>query len=398
MGHVRARDPARSRVSSLSLHYLEVSNLFRTQGHTGIQRVVRACVRYLPAESHVCAVYDVWSRCFRALPAAAVLTGIGRGWCVRRWAYPKITLQAGDVWWDIDSSWHEVPARATWLEHLKTLGVKVVWLHYDAVPLLGPQWCHAVTVQRWQAHFHAHLQYADVVLGISHYVVDTLQAYRQAQHLPPLPSAVVPLGCDIVVSAPASTSVWPWHDAPFVLMVGTLEPRKNHELLWQVYQNSLRAHTPLHCVLVGKLGWNMQAMVDQWQHDKDWAVRWHWLDTVDDAALARLYQRAWAVVVPSWYEGYALSALEALRYGRPLLASLAGSVPEVTQGCATLLSPDAPHAWADVLRAWWTDPALYQQACRQAQRFEQHMFGLDWEHAVLLWPATLAALQPSATS
>jgi len=372
--------------------------LFRTQGHTGIQRVVRACVRYLPLGSRGCAVYDEWSRCFRALPAAEVLAGRGRGWRLRRWAYPKIKLQAGDVWWDIDSSWHEAPARAIWLEHLKTIGVKVVWLHYDAIPMLEPQWCHATTVQRWQAHFQAHLQHADVLLGISQHVVDTLQAYRQAQHLPRLPSAVVPLGCDTVASAPVPSSVWPWQDAPFVLMVGTLEPRKNHELLWQVYQKSLRMHTPLHCVLVGKLGWNMQDSVDQWQQDKDWAVRWHWLDKVDDAALAQMYQRAWAVVLPSWYEGYALSVLEALRYGRPLLASLAGSVPETAQGCATLLPPDAPQAWADVLLVWWNDPALYRQACQQAQRFEQQMLGLGWKQAVSLWPAKLAALLPQVTS
>jgi glycosyltransferase involved in cell wall biosynthesis len=138
----------------------------------------------------------------------------------------------------------------------------------------------------------------------------------------------------------------------------------------------------------------MQDRLDTWQQDKDWAVRWHWLGNVDDVALAQLYQQAWAVVLPSWYEGFALTVLEALRYGRPLLASSAGSVPEVAQGCATLLPPDDPQAWADVLLEWWNDPAAYQQARQQAQRFEQQMLGVGWEQAVLLWPAKLAALLP----
>lgn len=74
-----------------------------------------------------------------------------------------------------------------------------------------------------------------------------------------------------------------------------------------------------------------------------------------DDALAGLYRRALATVVPSPHEGFGLPALEAMACGSPVLAANAGALPEVCGDAAVLLDPAAPDAWAQALRRLASD-------------------------------------------
>ena len=68
---------------------------------------------------------------------------------------------------------------------------------------------------------------------------------------------------------------------------------------------------------------------------------------VDERALRTAYQNAFALLQPSWHEGFGLPVLEAFSQSLPVIASDCASLPEVSGGAALLCPPNSPAAWAE---------------------------------------------------
>jgi glycosyltransferase involved in cell wall biosynthesis len=125
----------------------------------------------------------------------------------------------------------------------------------------------------------------------------------------------------------------------FILHVGTIEPRKNLPLLFEV-----AAQTNEHIVVAGKLGWLTDPILAQ---VKELGVedRVTFTGFIDDDDLPALISTANVLAMPSKYEGFGLPILEAMACGTPVVASNAASLPEVG-GDAAL------YAWHDDVRSW----------------------------------------------
>ena len=107
----------------------------------------------------------------------------------------------------------------------------------------------------------------------------------------------------------------------FLLMVATIEPRKNHGTLlaaWEQLRTEKYSHLKL--VIVGMLGWDHEAIVSRFQ---PWLERSELflLEAVPAAELRILYRHARATVCPSYYEGFDFSGIEAMRCGGAVAAS-----------------------------------------------------------------------------
>lgn len=132
---------------------------------------------------------------------------------------------------------------------------------------------------------------------------------------------------------------------PFVLLVSTFEPRKNHILaftLWLklIEKRGLRRTPPLVCV--GHRGWKTEEVMSLLRSDKTLQRRVHTLIGIADADLAELYQRSLFTFYPSVYEGWGLPVTEALCHGKVPLISAVSSLPEA-EGCfAEYFDPDSP--------------------------------------------------------
>ncbi|MGI8586567.1 MAG: glycosyltransferase family 4 protein [Chloroflexia bacterium] len=148
------------------------------------------------------------------------------------------------------------------------------------------------------------------------------------------------------VFAPASRPV---NARPgYILFLGTIEPRKNLPTLLEAYRLLLdggRVRPAPFLWLAGRPGWLYDETLAAIQRLK-LSDKVHLLDRMDSAALPALYQQARLFVLPSLYEGFGLSALEALASGIPVLASNAGALPEIVGDAGILLPPDDPAAWA----------------------------------------------------
>jgi glycosyltransferase involved in cell wall biosynthesis len=143
-----------------------------------------------------------------------------------------------------------------------------------------------------------------------------------------------------------------------VLFTGTLEPRKNVAGLLHAYRQwrdrDVHASSLL---LAGSRGWlfdETQALIKELKLEQD--VRW--IDSPPVADLVALYNAASVFVLPSHYEGFGLTVLEAMACGAPTIISDRGSLPEISGGASLVIDPDNIDELAEALARVMDDEAL----------------------------------------
>jgi glycosyltransferase involved in cell wall biosynthesis len=155
-------------------------------------------------------------------------------------------------------------------------------------------------------------------------------------------ASVIPLAADPAFSDPVAQPGHPSLDRPYVLAVGTLEPRKNLERLiaaWASLDEPARHGHVL--ALVGPVGWDAGPILSA-ARDAGALL----LGRVSEEELRALYAGAAAFAYPSLYEGFGLPILEAMAAGAPVLTSSVSSLPEVAGDAALLVDPHDPAAIA----------------------------------------------------
>lgn len=172
-------------------------------------------------------------------------------------------------------------------------------------------------------------------------------------------------------------------DKPYVLFVGTLEPRKNLSRLLAAFarlENSLREQYLL--VIAGGKGWgniDLPAQARALGIQKN--VRM--LGYVNDARLATLYTNARFLAMPSLYEGFGLPVLEALACKTPVLIANTASLPEVAGAAGLPVDPLDVDSIRDGMQALLTDDALRQRLIDHAPA---NLARFGWEKAAqALW-------------
>ncbi len=157
--------------------------------------------------------------------------------------------------------------------------------------------------------------------------------------------------------------------ARYVLTVGTIEPRKNYERLYEALRALHEADPGLQWVMVGAKGWLYESFMDELS-----AQGWiHMPGFVPDADLPAVYSGATLYVMASIYEGFGLPILEAMACGAAVISSQAASLPELGGEAARYFDPlDVPAMRAQI-GAVWRDPtqqaALRAAGMQQAARF-----------------------------
>lgn len=176
---------------------------------------------------------------------------------------------------------------------------------------------------------------------------------------------------------PSASSARGWSAETPWLMVGSLEPRKNHACALDAYELYLK-HSPQRRPLLfaGGNGWKSDSLQARVRTMIENGVPVQTLGYVSDDDLARLYQSSFALLAPSWHEGFGLPLVEAMSAGLPALASLRASLPELGGDAARYIAPENPEGFAAAMLALEADQPGYT---RRSEAALQRSRAFSWQ-------------------
>jgi glycosyltransferase involved in cell wall biosynthesis len=199
---------------------------------------------------------------------------------------------------------------------------------HDLVPLIFPETMSSWSRWYTRATLRLVLEAADLIVAVSN---NTANDLNRLLKIPAKRIRVVWSGVDEIFFGDArDLSGTKPRDRPYVLFVGTPEPRKNLPRLVEAMRELRSRGFRERLVLAGAGGWGN---VRIGENDAES------LGMVSDEQLLELYANASCVALPSLYEGFGLTAVEAMAVGVPLVAARAGSLPEITGNAAVLVDP-----------------------------------------------------------
>ena len=317
---------------------LEISALAE-RFHTGIANVTKALAREMLGDA-----------------------GVDARFFIQRQTVPRpiverlVTLDGGDIlWWlagrlraDIDfGAALDRPVVALYCapkQHRRLFPVEVQIVH-DLTTIVTPAFHDAGSVVLWQTHFLADLLSSDLLVAVSESTRIDIRTY--CPQVANIPCIVVPLA-SIIKPVVADTT-----QAPYVVVLGTLEPRKNIAGLLKCLAENPQLLEQMVFVLVGRRGWgaSAQALIGQLGLADAFARgRLQVAGFVTDPVRDRLLAGARCLVYPSLYEGFGLPVLEALAAGVPVITGFSSSLPEVGGPVALYCDTQSPASLAVALR------------------------------------------------
>lgn len=340
--------------------YLDVTAMLGNRRQTGIQRVVRELARIGPSIAaqfrRNCRLVHAIGPHFYKLRFEHIdherrvglfrlaERRLGRRLLRQLWPLTTKPTLAGpdDLLLTLNATW-DVPEWFQAVAEFRRTGF-VASVLYDLTPLSHPQFHTAELSERFRVWLATMERHTDHWIGISQHVAAELRrhlagqasdadgrrqpsvsAFRLGSQLDrrsisaaTLESSRSPVGTDLGEIRPALTNYLS-AASPTVLMVGTLEPRKNHLAMLSACRELWARDWPGQLLLLGRRGWQNDAVLQ--------AIaglpreRLLWLEDATDTELSLAYQRCALLAFPSWEEGFGLPIVEALTYGTPVLAS-----------------------------------------------------------------------------
>lgn len=161
---------------------------------------------------------------------------------------------------------------------------------------------------------------------------------------------------------------------PYVLAVGTIQPRKNLPLLARAMKRLPRDYD---LVIAGKRGWMADDVLAELE-SVGLGRRLRILDYVPDADLPALYQHALVLVQPSRFEGFGMPVLEAMASGTPVVTSRGSSLAEIAGDAAAFFEQDDEDDLAEVIRSVLEDSGVSTSLRDRGIAWSD---GFTWEHA-----------------
>lgn len=200
------------------------------------------------------------------------------------------------------------------------------------------------------------LREAFLVLPISGYSEGQLRKHAAKRGISLPATQTIRLGHQIA-DVPDATAVAGLTAGQFVLAVGDVTQRKNHQLLVEIWATLGRERTaqPIPLVIAGRIGADGQPLVAASNANPDTADTVKFLGGIDDAQLIWLYRNCRFTLFPSFSEGFGLPVVESLSFEKPCIASNATSIPEASQGVAVHIDPYDASAWQNAIERMLDD-------------------------------------------
>ena len=342
---------------------------------SGIQRVVREImIRLAGSDEHEYTLMT-WSfrkNAFQQLNTEKFIqyfteggeeSGIKRTSVISQKRIDYRDIPSGAVFFDIDSVWNSRLGRSWLFPLLKQNGVKIVTQLYDLIPITHPQFCHANTTTNFMMYTGANIKYADLIITNSNATVKALNDLTDRLGVERKRCEVVPLSSDFAFDSGSSSEPDPEvkeiaDGGRYLLMLGTIEPRKNHALVIDALEAGL-AQSGMRAIFAGRMGWNVETLEERINKHPLNGKNLFFVERPDDATVDYLYRHAFAVAFPTFNEGFGLPVIEAFMRGTPVVASDIEVLHEVAGAYADYFDPTDKDSFVKCVRQLMDDPELY---------------------------------------
>ncbi|CAN5318797.1 hypothetical protein BH09PSE3_BH09PSE3_28230 [soil metagenome] len=239
------------------------------------------------------------------------------------------------------------PAFRKWIDRSN---VAPIYMVHDLIPITHPEYARPGEAARHQQRMVTVLETAAGIIGNSAATLDSLKNWGSAHHLPSPPTRAIWLGTTRLMAETGH----PTAKHPHFVTLGTIEGRKNHLLLLNLWRDwAERGQTTIpQLVIVGQRGWAAEqtlSILDRCPSLKSHVVE---LPNCDDATLANLIGNARALLFPSFVEGYGMPLAEALAAGVPVIASDLPVFREIAGSIPTYCDPIDSKSWGDAIMAY----------------------------------------------
>lgn len=251
---------------------------------------------------------------------------------------------AGSIYINTGHTDFDFDAHHDWV---RRSGVRSIYFIHDLIPILHPEFTRPLAVRRCFGRLRGALRSGAGIIVSSRVVVSDLENFARSHGHSVPPLSIVPIAGETLASvAPAQSLAH-----PYFLSVATVEPRKNHSLLFDVWRGlaARMGEAAPRLILVGQEGPLTRDILEPARSDPILAELVELRPRCSDRELAGLMVGAEAMLMPSLAEGFGLPMVEALQSGMPVIAADTPIFREIGQGAPLLLDPRDPAPWAEAI-------------------------------------------------
>jgi glycosyltransferase involved in cell wall biosynthesis len=275
------------------------------------------------------------------------------------------------------------------IEWVQKSGVKPIYFIHDLIPITHPQYCRDGESEKHINRMTTALRAAHGVIGNSRDTLMILSDFAERSGLPVPKMTPVHLGTsemrvNSVVSAPIAK--------PYFVVLSTIEGRKNHILLLDVWKQMIArgiADIP-QLIVIGQRGWQCEHVTDRLDNDEQLKPYITELSECTDDVIAQYLRGAKALLFPTFTEGYGMPLMEALMVGTPVIASDIPIFREISGDVPEFLDPNNQSGWLEMILAY--NEALAPERTKQLQRMT-HLKLPSWDDhftQIDCWLSTLS--------
>ena len=236
-------------------------------------------------------------------------------------------------------------------------GCRIITFVHDLIPIRYPQFNAPGAQASFERWLQGTMRITESYVCVSRTTQEDLQEYMRSLEISPSRYRFLPLhlGCDITPDQTEGGLIRKsvqeiFHGRNSVyLTVSTIEPRKNHALILDAFEELWKKGSDATLLIIGRIGWEVEDLVDKILRHPEYGHRFTMLNDVNDTELLYCYRRSKAMIFASFTEGFGLPIVEALASGLPVLASDTSIHREVAGEHALYFDPHLPKELAAIL-------------------------------------------------